>query len=428
MAEIRNRATLDTTQFQAGLQGMQGQVQGLARSLRSLPGIGAALSVAGVVAAGRSILNTADEIDNLATQLGIGTEAVQAYQFALGEAGVSMGAFQSATDRLRREQALAATGNERSIETFRRLGISMEQIRNVGTERLLEVVGQAMHQTSGDADAAAASYDLLGRNSERLRGVLIDLNKDGIQVQIDAFKALGLVVDREYIETLNKAEQRLSRFAAQSKNFFITAAGGILLESDIRAAMREVTNEEVLERTGRRAGRGGRGIAGRRAEEARREIAIENLERERQRIIDEKRLDAERRIEAAAEIRLTRLREQYKMMQMTSEELRTHLQLELDAARAAKESAEFTEDKANAQQRINELTRQLQGIRDPIEREERAGPDAPVSALRRIGGASPGDAGQREQVTIAQRQLRTQENTWRVLQRIEQNMTTGGTF
>jgi hypothetical protein len=47
MAEIRNRATLDSTQFQAGLQGMQGQVQGLARSMRGIPGIGSALSVAG---------------------------------------------------------------------------------------------------------------------------------------------------------------------------------------------------------------------------------------------------------------------------------------------------------------------------------------------------------------------------------------------
>jgi hypothetical protein len=438
MAEIRNRATLDSAQFQAGLQGMQGQVQGLARSMRGIPGIGSALSVAGLAALAVDAMRSADEIDNLATQMGMGVETVQAYQVALKEAGVSMGALQAASDRLKQKQAEAIQGNERARQSFRALGIDMGDLERADTTGLLELVGRGLHETGGDAEATSAQFELMGRNSERLKDVLIDLNKDGIQAQIQAFKELGIILDEFAIRQLNDAEQRLSRFQGRMGIGFKKASAQVVTELNIvEEQIKKMSALEIatgLLSPASFAGRlAGRQIAGEREEiqeedrsqfDAAQEARDERIKKERE------NEDARRAKETQRE--LQQLEEKRRLQSLTNDELRAELNAKLDIARASFDAATGDAARLAALKEIHQLETDISRIREPRERAEGREQEAPVGQLRRIGanGGAP-DLG-RQQLNIQQRSLRVGESQWRVLQNIERLLSndtqTGATF
>jgi flagellar hook-basal body complex protein FliE len=354
MAEIKNRATLDSTQFQAGLKGMQGQVQGLAGALKSLPGIGGALSIAGLAAGAASAMKAADEIDNLSNQMSMGVEAVQAYKVGLKEAGLGMGDLQRASDRLKRAQAEAMQGSEKARQSFRALGIDMKSLQGADATRLLELVGQGLSDTQGKAEATSAQFDLLGRGSERLKNVLIEMNKDGIQAQINSMKELGLVIDESMIARLDAAQLRMERFGTQSKNVFASLTtdaiqgfemmgnmfGGMSLDEAFAAT--EAVNAQAL--------------------------ATRDLARAREAAA--RAADAEAQgeaVQAGLQNQLNALRDKRRLQQMNNDELRAELNTRLANAQIDEIGAQRTGDRAAelaALERIHEIERQIAAIKD----------------------------------------------------------------
>ena len=407
MAEIKNRATLDNTQFQAGLKGMQGQVQNLGQSLKSLPGIGSALSIAGIAAIAKRAMDTADEIDNLSNQMGLGIETVQAYQVALGEAGLEMGTLQSATDRLARGQAEALAGNKRYQESFAALGITQDRLSQMGTEELLETTAQSMGNLRGDANATAASFDLLGRNSERLRDVLIDVNRDGIQAQIDEYKALGLVIDETMIRQLDQAQVRIERTGRAIGNWLTVktaeaAQGFEMMGKMIQGASLDeafqATEAPVIEAMEQR------------------ESKLEQLRKER---AASRESDAQRELES--------INERRRLQEMSGEALRAELQTKLKALSAEEDQAKTAVERLRIAREIYDIEGRISRIKEEApEREERTrSPD--MDQLRRIGANMRNTGGGEitQQTGLMRRQLAAAEKGWRVLEEIRNNQNQG---
>lgn len=409
MAEIKNKATLDNTQFQAGLKKMQGQVQNLGQSLKSLPGIGSALSIAGIVAIAKNAMQTADEIDNLANQIGLGIETVQAYQVAIGEAGLEMGTLQSATDRLARGQAEALAGNKRYQESFAALGITQDKLSQMGTEELLEATAQSMGNLRGDANATAASFDLLGRNSERLREVLIDMNKDGIQSQIDAYKELGLVIDETMIRQLDQAQLRIERTGKAIGNWLTVKAAEAAQGFEMMGRMIQGASiDEAFQAT-----------------EAPVIEAMENREGK----LDQLRKERAANREADAQRELESINERRRLQEMSGEALRSELQTKLEALRAEEDQAKTAVERLRIAREIYDLEGQISRIKEEAPaREEEAATVAPdMDRLRRIGANMRNTGGGEitQQTGLMRRQLAAAEKGWRVLEEIRNNQKQG---
>jgi hypothetical protein len=396
MAEIKNKATLDTTQFQAGLAGMSSKVKGLGQSLKSMPGIGQALSVGAVAAFAKAALSSADQIDNLANQMNMGVEAVQAYQVALGEAGLSMGELQATSMKLNKAQADALNGNAQAAESFAALGIDMKSLKGADPTRMLELVGQGLARTDGQTEATAASFRLLGESSGKLKQVLMDLNRDGIQSTINAYKEMGLVIDAETVARLDAAEQRLSRFGAATKNFGTQALADIM---------------RGIEMTGARLG----------GAESWTEAA--GLVDEPQRIAAQAKEEKRAReqaaqlasVEAATNKELSALEEKRRIQGLTSEALKAELQAKLAIAQADLQAAQ------NAAQKVEAL-KQIMTLEDGISRIKTdsavsdSEEDSRVSSFTRIGGGMGGrmDWAQHNQIGSPSNMQRRQEEASRL--------------
>lgn len=412
MATIRNRATLDSTQFQSGLGKMQGGVKNLAGSLRAMPGLGGALSVAALAAAAQKSMEFADEIDNLSTRMGLGVETVQAYKIGLEEAGLGIGDLESATTRLERAQAEAISGNDTYAKSFRDLGIDQKRLESLNTEQLLNTVGQQMGQLSGNADAVAASYQVLGRSGGRLKQVLIDMNKDGIQTQIDEMKRLGLVYDEVMIQKLDAAQLRVERFGRQAGGVGARAFSGLIERMEFVGALAggasmaeayDITQEPVVN-----------------ARKAKEEEQARNLKQRQQ------------QIEANAQAELGALQEKRRLEAMSGEELRKELNAKLEIARAEMEQAQGAVERLKALEKIHDLEGRISSIKkeEVTESPDEELPNAEMqySNLRRMGANQLGssDRGLREQTSLIKSQVNLQKKQLQAITDIRNNMRNNG--
>ena len=215
MATIRNRATLDNTEFQAGLKKMQTGVSSLSASLKSMTGLGGALTTAAIFQGFKGALAAADEVDNLSKQADIGVEAVQALKVVTEEAGLSFEALIPSISRLRSSMAEAENGSSLYAKAFESLGISMRDVRNMSTEQMLGRVAKAMSDHSGEAEASSAATDLLGEKSTKLNQIFKDLGSEGLDELIARLKEMNLINDTQTIKSLDRTEEHFNRLMRQ---------------------------------------------------------------------------------------------------------------------------------------------------------------------------------------------------------------------
>lgn len=202
----------------------------------SLGGFGAGLSVAGLVRYGRAALNTADTIDNLASRLRLGHESVQTLGVLAREAGISVESFQSTLDRLQQQTDQARNGNEKAIQSFADLGITLQDLERKSPEQVLEAVTRAMVSNQGSARASVAATDLLGARSTRLQGILNQLGQKGFGELNAEMLATAQIMEESMVRAGDKMEEGLSRALNRMTNkvntFAIKGLSGMKIFAD----------------------------------------------------------------------------------------------------------------------------------------------------------------------------------------------------
>ena len=202
----------------------------------SLGGFGAGLSVAGLVRYGRAALNTADTIDNLASRLRLGHESVQTLGVLAREAGISVESFQSTLDRLQQQTDQARNGNEKAIQSFADLGITLQDLERKSPEQVLEAVTRAMVSNQGSARASVAATDLLGARSTRLQGILNQLGEKGFGELNAEMLATAQIMEESMVRAGDKMEEGLSRalnrMTTKVNTFAIKGLSGMKIFAD----------------------------------------------------------------------------------------------------------------------------------------------------------------------------------------------------
>ena len=108
------------------------------------------------------------ELGHLSEKTGIAIETLAGLQVATREIGVDFSAVETGLIRLERAQALATAGGKSQAEALHRIGLSVEEIRNLTPEELLMKIAAAMQNTSSSADKAAAAIALFGKGGAAL--------------------------------------------------------------------------------------------------------------------------------------------------------------------------------------------------------------------------------------------------------------------
>jgi hypothetical protein len=166
MALFKLLATLglDDTQFQAGLKRAESGLSSLTRNLA------ASFSVGAIAVFTKQLVDMSDTVGDLADQLGLATDEVQALQRLASHSGVDINKYAEALVKLKRAKAEALSGNTTVQGQFSALGLSPTQ----SDFELLRGLGGAK-----TPQELAAAYDLIGTKAGKILNSLKDIHQLG---------------------------------------------------------------------------------------------------------------------------------------------------------------------------------------------------------------------------------------------------------
>jgi len=191
----------------------------VSKKLKTIAGtVGLGLSGAQLVGLLRDAGRYADELGDVADQIGITTTQLQALRFAAEETGIAQEKLDSGLDTLARKLADAATGGKEALGQFQALGVAVVDAegKTRSYEAVLEDVARKIGRISDPTQRSAAAIDFFGKAGARL-GPLLAEASGGLDELARRADEAGRVMSEETIKTLGDAEKAIERFTQRIK-------------------------------------------------------------------------------------------------------------------------------------------------------------------------------------------------------------------
>jgi hypothetical protein len=156
-----------------------------------------------------AVVDTVDQIKDLADQLDLSTEEVQKLQLASERAAVRINVVGAALRAIEDMRAAAQTGDKRAVGIFAALGIDPTK----GTS--LDIMQAALAQAQGGAEKQNAIFSLIGRKANQLRNVMAEMHRLG-PIRI---------IDQESLDAFDKANNALKDLYRETTKLLAEPAG-----------------------------------------------------------------------------------------------------------------------------------------------------------------------------------------------------------
>ena len=157
---------VDATKFETDLKRVQGLGEKFGTSFKNAISnkLGQAFAASSVVAFTKHLMNSADEITDLAQQLNITTDEVQRLQILSSETGVSFERLTYVLTKFEDARLKATSGDKDAIKTLEDLGLTIDQLNNAQLSNIqLAVKSSENHKLSGQsAKTSSAMIELYG--------------------------------------------------------------------------------------------------------------------------------------------------------------------------------------------------------------------------------------------------------------------------
>lgn len=212
-------------QTKAAFASAKGNLEGLSSAASKvnalLAGLGAALSVAGLIAAGKHALETADNLAKLSQKTGVSVESLSLLKPIAEQAGTTLDGLANGIKKLSVAMVAAAGGSNEQVEVFSRLGVSVKNVAGQlrPTEAVLLDMADAFAAMPDGAEKSAIAVKLFGKSGVELIPFL-NQGRAGIEQLKKQFKALGLEISgdtaraaEKFNDTLDTVKQALSAIA-----------------------------------------------------------------------------------------------------------------------------------------------------------------------------------------------------------------------
>jgi len=254
---------LDGTNFESGLKKSQSMAKGVGREVTGT--LAAMFAVDKIAQFGLSIVDAAGQISDLSSRLGVSAEFLQEMQFAAKLSGASIEDVAGAVEKLSIARMKALSGDEKTIENFKKMGISMETIRNLGAEDLFKALGEPFAAGMDPQKLIGPFRELAGKGA----GALIPAMVSGLTDAAQQARDLGIVIDTDVVDALDDVADRIDTLKSVFMSFgasviayvvkpFMkyleaTVAGihGFFMATNTPEGGRDMKSEELMNHMGR---------------------------------------------------------------------------------------------------------------------------------------------------------------------------------
>lgn len=228
--------------FSAAIQAMIGadisdlktkgaQVEGLAGKMSGALGqIGVGLSFGAVTAFFAKVADHAGKVQDLSDRLGVGTDALQAFQYRAEQAGVGADQAAGMWDKARKAISQLVAGEKEMVDSFSAIGLAQKDLIGIPLEQQVEKIAKAYSSAKGEAGAYDAVTDILGsKTAPKLMAVIQELADQGLPAFTASAREAGQVIDTETIAKLDEMGDRIATLKGAA-----TTAGAVILDKFVQ--------------------------------------------------------------------------------------------------------------------------------------------------------------------------------------------------
>jgi len=188
--------TLDTSKYEAGLNGAAGMAKGIGSkigsALKTATLVTGALAAAGAavtgafVSAAKKTADYGDKVDKMSQKIGISAEAYQKWDYVMQRAGGSI-------DSMKMGMKTLSQQAEKNSDAFQKLGISQEEVQNLSQEDLFEKTVKGLSEMEAGTERNVLASQLLGRAGADM-APLLNQGSDAIEEQMEIAEKYGMVM------------------------------------------------------------------------------------------------------------------------------------------------------------------------------------------------------------------------------------------
>ena len=156
------------------MQGVQGKAKNLGMAVRGVglafKGLFAIAAVGGIVAIGKSAIDTADAFGKLSTRTGIAADKLLAYVNAGKLADVSQSDLETGLRTLARTQVEASEGVKTYADAYAKLGVTVKNQDGTlkDSDQLLSDIADRFQDLPNGPEKAAVAMDIFGRSGQKM--------------------------------------------------------------------------------------------------------------------------------------------------------------------------------------------------------------------------------------------------------------------
>lgn len=227
IAKLNTLVTANAVQFTKEFSSLPNVANRAASGVNNaLASIGAGVSIAGLIAFGKSVIDFGSQITDLSTMAGMSTDAFQTISVAGAESGVTMEMVAKSAETLRGKLQDAANGAQPVRDELGKLNLTVAQLAGLAPERQWEIIAQRIHGAKDQQEAMNIATDLFGAKNAPKMKELLDKLADGYDRLSASTKELR--IDKAQLQTLDDAGDKLTNLWTKIKVLGANAlVGGI---------------------------------------------------------------------------------------------------------------------------------------------------------------------------------------------------------
>ena len=199
---VTSTATLNvnSTQAQQSLAKVQKQVDTLGNSFSKLRNIVGGLAIGAMIT---NMFRAADAITDLSDATGLAVSSIVALRQAFSQSGGDAEGAEQAILKLYQSIEDAAGGNDKLIESFQKVGVSLQDLGTLSEEEITNKVINGLGQLGNSSEAVSIKMDLLGKKARSVDFTSVANQFDTLKQSAKDAEP-GLVAAGKVFDNLNK--------------------------------------------------------------------------------------------------------------------------------------------------------------------------------------------------------------------------------
>lgn len=187
-----------------------------ATTAKTVAGIAAGVTAAAAATAkamfdsAKATAEYGDEIDKNAQKAGLSAEAYQKWDYAMQISGSSMSDTLTGMKTLTNKFDDFKNGGKGATETFEKLGISLNEVKNMSREDVFGLVVQRLQNVTDETEKAALANDLFGKSGQELMP-MFNMTNEETQKLLEETEKYGMVMSGDAVKASADFQDSLTK-------------------------------------------------------------------------------------------------------------------------------------------------------------------------------------------------------------------------